>query len=127
MRHQNGRKNSRRDPSGIILADVVLGLLIVSATGALLSMTIAQHHKATERLAASRGALRAAERALNDLQMGQVPSASDENLEWKVRPLEGIAPSGRAWVEVRAAYQKRSAAVTGLVPVAAPSTQGSAP
>ncbi len=66
MRHHSIR--TRR--SGIILADVVLGLLIVSATGALLSMTISQHHRAAARLGGSRAAQRAAERVLSELQCG---------------------------------------------------------
>ncbi len=114
-----------RRRSGIILADVVLGLLIVAATGALLSTTISQHHKAAERLAGSRAAVRAAERVLSHLQLRQTPAASDHNLKWELRPLEAVAPSGHAWLEVRVVHRQRSASVTGIVP--APSVQGGVP
>ncbi len=114
-----------RRRSGIILADVVLGLLIVAATGALLSATTSHHRKASERLAASRAAVRAAERVLSDLQLGQAPAASNENLKWELRPLEAAAPSGHAWVEVRVVHRERSTSVTGII--LTPNVQGGVP
>lgn len=110
---------------GVILADVVLGLVIVAATGALLSTTIARHHKAGERLAGSRAAVRAAERVLTDLQLEQPPPANDDGSRWEIQRLEAPAPPGQSWVEVRAFSQERSASLTGLVP--AGSVNGGAP
>lgn len=107
-----------RAPRGAILADAVLGLVIVAATGALLSTTISRHQQAGERLAATRAAVRAAERVLTDLQLGQVPPTSDDRAWWEIRKLDAPAPAGQVWVEVRAVSGGRSASLTGIIPAA---------
>ena len=99
-----------------MLADVVLGLALLATVGVLLTATVGQHAKATERLSASRAALRAAERILTDLQTGGVPPPSDARVRWDVRRLASPAPRGRVWVEVRVSHRDRSTALTGLIP-----------
>jgi hypothetical protein len=111
---------------GIMLIDVVLGLALLATIGVLLSATVGRHGEATERLAASRAALCAAENVLTDLQHGQAPPASDELTRWDVRQLQSpAAPVGQVWVEVHVVHRERTATLTGLVP--ASSLKGVAP
>ncbi|MDQ3440399.1 MAG: hypothetical protein M3478_08640 [Planctomycetota bacterium] len=110
---------------GIMLTDVVLGLALLATIGVLLSATVGRHGRATDRLYASRAALRAAEHVLTDLQRGQAPPASDERTRWDVRRLESPAPAGQAWIEVHVVHRERSATLTGLAP--ASSLKGAAP
>ena len=102
---------------GIMLTDAVLGIALLVTIGVVLSSTVARHGKATERLSASRAALRAAERVMTDLQLGQAPPASDEATRWQVTRLESpAAPRGQVWVEVRVEHRGRSATLNGIVP-----------
>ena len=112
---------------GIMLIDVVLGLALLATIAVLLSATVGRYGEATERLAASRAALRAAENVLTDLQRGQTPqAATDGRIRWNVRRMESSAPpAGHVWVEVRVVHGTRSATLTGLVP--ASSLKGVAP
>lgn len=101
---------------GIMLTDVVLGIALLGLVGVLLATTVERHGKATQRLAASRAALRAADRVMSDLQIGQAPPASDERTRWQVTPLDAPAPRGQVWVEVRVVHRDRAATLIGAVP-----------
>ena len=109
----------RRKRRGIMLTDVVLGIALLAMVAALLATTVARQAQATERLAASRAAMRFAERVVGDLQLGQAPPASDERTRWQVKPLESPAPRGRVWVEVRVTHRGREATLTAVVPASA--------
>ena len=113
---------------GIMLIDVVLGLALLATIAVLLSATVRRYGEASDRLAASRAALRAAENVLTDLQRGHMPpAATDGRIRWDVRLMESSSapPAGHVWVQVHVVHGTRSAALTGLVP--ASSLKGVAP
>src|SRR5688572_21320723 len=91
---------------GLFLADVIIGLAIVTVLTVSLMAALGRHRQAARKFADLREATRSAEAVLTDLQAGRAPTASAS--EFTVAPIPPPAgdpaaatvPPGRTWVEV---------------------------
>jgi hypothetical protein len=110
------RRTSRKTSPGFVTADVVMGLMIIVVLAMSLALMVSKQHRGAERLADTRGAVWAAERALATLQSGK--SVDDKSIAVEPFAGEGV-PAGHAWVRVRATFNGRSATLAGLVPAPA--------
>lgn len=115
MRPMQLRLPSRQ--RGIMLLDVTVGLIIIGIVATLLATAISRQSLASQRLAEQRDATRLAEDALSRLQANQpLPNTTGQVIEVRYLPDE-TPVNGNSWVEVKATIGRRSATLTGLVPV----------
>jgi hypothetical protein len=99
---------------GFLSFDVVAGLSLALLLLTMLATLVVKQRQAENRLAATRSAMRAAETALLQLQVGQTAPA-DVQLE----RLPDAAPPGKAWVRLtipRSEHQP-AASLVGLLSV----------
>lgn len=99
--------------------EAVLGLLLLAVMATSLAVVSVRHSKVSARLAANRAAIRLAEQALADMQMGRVPAGPVA-----VKPVQVEAGIGRmAWVEVTAEQDGQRVSLIGLAPQASIPTE----
>ena len=107
----------RRD--GFLIFDALASLAVVATLLVLLGVIVGQHRRADQNLGDQRAAVRRAEQALLDLQLGR-PLAADvthPRAVLTVTPLDDAAPmADRVWVEVHSQVRTRSVTLIGLAP-----------
>jgi hypothetical protein len=100
---------------GFMMLDALIGLMIVSAVGIILTTAIIKQNIAHQRLSGFRDANRLAERVLLNLQHHQTPPALP-NTAFEVHVLPEDAPAGFDWAMVEATVRGRRATLYGIVP-----------
>ena len=122
------RRRGKMPRRGLFLADVVIGLALLTVVAVLFTVAVGRQRRAGQRLADHREATRLAEAALTSLQAGRAaapqPPATDAVVT--VREVVDAAPSSpnTRWAEARVEYHGRTVTLVGPVPagsVAAPS------
>lgn len=99
-------------PRGFVLADVLMGTVLVTALGGVLATSAVYTHRAAAHTAHARAATAAAEAALASLATGR-PAPPDVRIE----PLAGRSPvAGHHWARVTAADHGHPVTLIGLVP-----------
>jgi type II secretory pathway pseudopilin PulG len=102
--------NRRR--RAFFIAEAVLGILVIVILATALAVLASQHSRVCNRLAASRAALREAETALAQMQMGRAPAASAS-----ISPIDFDSEVGHmVWVQVSTEHDGARARLIGLVP-----------
>ena len=111
--HQPNPQRSR----GFVLADVIMGLVIVGILAASLTVLMGRYRDASRRMSDMRAAVAVAEHAVAALQAGQPPPAPEADQELLLRPLdvEGTPPRLR-WVRITVIHHDQQAELTALVP-----------
>ena len=112
------QKKSRfaRSRRGLLIADVIIALSVVSILAGTLSVLVWQTVKLKQSQGDFRAAVRAAESALANLQVLRRPAPLDGEVIVVQAEPDGIAPPGRQWVRVVATFDGRNAELVGLVP-----------
>ena len=110
------RSNPQRN-GGFILADAVMGLVIVGILTASLTVLMGRYRHASRRMSEMRAAVAVAEHAVGALQAGQPPPPPEGDQEILLRPLdvEGTPPRLR-WVRITVIHHDQQAELTALVP-----------
>jgi type II secretory pathway pseudopilin PulG len=108
-----------RHSRGFLMADVILGMLLIGLILGLMTSTMSMWHRSSVRLLHERRATAEAERALTLLRAGQ-SSATDAAAILLIEPLSGDAPQGLRWTRVTASVEGRSASLIGLLPEVKP-------
>ena len=134
MRRRGAPRLAAGSPSslrraGIMIADAVTGLLIISVLAASMTVALQRHERGSRRVADERAATWAAEAALARMQAGGAPAEAGDGPDEAagtndpppprvvVEPAEGgAAMVGHAWVRVRAEVNGRQSSLVGLVP-----------
>jgi type II secretory pathway pseudopilin PulG len=110
-------QNLRGRRRGYMLLDAVMGLAMVGILTTALVVAINRQHRAEQKLADSRAAVRLAERALAEMQASGKAPARDERTRIEVRLVDGgVDGRDQVWVEVIAASGDSTATLLGLVP-----------
>lgn len=108
-RNRSGRSRYR----GILLADLMTGILIMALLATVLMVSLTLRSKSARKLEIQRAAMQQAERALVSLQDGQRPQAQDERLSIQ---RTGKLVGRMEWVEISVKQDGRTASLAGLAP-----------
>lgn len=108
-RNRSGRSRYR----GILLADLMTGILIMALLATVLLVSLTLRSKSARKLEIQRAAMQQAERALVSLQDGQLPQAQDERLSIQ---RTGKLVGRMEWVEISVKQDGRTALLAGLAP-----------
>lgn len=110
---------SRHERSGFLLADVLLGLILLATLATVLALSLNMRSRSAIRLAHQRAALQTAQQVLAALGSdGQAP-AVDPGMTVQISR-SGTRSGDFEWVEVTVVHEGRRAALVGL---ARPTTQ----
>ncbi len=109
------KKTSR--PSGFILQDTVLALLLVVTLTTVLILSVGQRKYASQRLAAHRQALGNAQEMLCALQNRVLPPHTDGIVMIR---MPDSAPAHFQWVKIQAQVNGQKASLVGLIPLIEP-------
>jgi type II secretory pathway pseudopilin PulG len=100
----------QKAPRGILVMDVVWGILLAMALLMAMTVAVVKQSRAERQLSATRAASRTAEEALLALETGQrVPPGTT------VEKIAADAPRGRAWVRVKVSGHGAAGELVGLV------------
>jgi type II secretory pathway pseudopilin PulG len=101
--------------------DVLFGIIILGVLMLVLTVGMARQQRATQSLAEKRQAIRLAEMALGNLQLGHAAPAPADGATVSIRNAAGGATlPGRRWIEVEAIVGKQHSFLTGWVPNESP-------
>ena len=114
-----------RPRRGIVLLDVLIGIILLGSLLTVLAVSTNLRNRAAARMAAQRGAVQLAEKALSDLQRGTNTQPADHAGTVAVR-YSGKRIGTLEWVQITANHDGRSAALTGLAPSTQPARDGGA-
>jgi type II secretory pathway pseudopilin PulG len=103
-----------------MIADAVVGLMLLAVLGTAVVIAVRSQHMASERLSDTRGATWAAEQALAQMQAGR-PAGEGARVETLNADR---APEGFTWVRVRTERHGRAADLVGLVPKSSVPAEG---
>ena len=101
---------------GIIIADAMLGMLLLAIAALVLGIALTRGRTAELRLADTRQATRLAEAVLADLQAGQNPPQAGPDETIVVQPAKGGQIGSHRWVEVTATVRGQRRALIGPAP-----------
>lgn len=104
---------------GFLIMDALASLAIVGALLVVLGVVVGQHRRADQKLGDQRTAVRRAEQALLNLQLGRplAAEAAQSRAVLTVTPLDDAAPlDDHVWVEVHSQVRDRSVVLIGLAP-----------
>ncbi len=96
---------------GFFVIDGVVGIAIMGALLAMLSVALSYQHRVSQSLSNARAAIRKAESALADAQAGRPVT------QVQMRSVQGgNTPPGFAWVEATATDGSQTVRLVGLIP-----------
>lgn len=102
---------------GIITADALMGMALLSIATVILISATSKTNRATSALSDARRAARVAEAVLCDLQAGIAPPTEDRETKISIERCDGGAPvSGHHWVQVVVTARGQQRLLVGLVP-----------
>jgi hypothetical protein len=108
-------KRRTGDRSGFLVADILLGLVLLGVATTFVAVAARQSAAATQRLAQTRAAARLAEEVITSLQAGEpVPSEDGGQVEVE-RLASPVAFEGFAWARVTVRRDGREVRLVGLV------------
>jgi type II secretory pathway pseudopilin PulG len=101
---------------GYIFADAVIALMIAAVLSTLLAVSVNASARGRRGLSDSRQAMRLAEEALSDLQLGRASASAPQDTSIQVKDLtDAPAVANWRWVTVTANVNHRTAILIGLV------------
>lgn len=116
MRMRNGRQR------GFFSLDAMAALALLGVLATAMLAVVSKNNAAAMKLAESRQAARAAEKALVDLQTGHDVEAID-GADVRLRAVDAAGvPAGMKWACVSVRLERGSAELLGLVPASTPLT-----
>ena len=111
---------TRRSNAGLIVMDVVIGIVIVTVLAAALTSLVYAQRRAITRLHDSREAMRLAERAMAELASAGEAKIAGPRTTVKFALVEAAdPPAGWRWVKVQVTHGTGAAELTGLAPASA--------
>jgi hypothetical protein len=113
-------KHPMRRRGAFMLADVVIGLIVLTLVAVIFTSAVGRQQKAARRLGAQREAVRIAEAVLTGLQTHAATPRGDDETTISIREMPSVRPSGRTkWAEVSVNHRGRVATLVGAVPASA--------
>jgi type II secretory pathway pseudopilin PulG len=110
MRHPS------RNRRGWFLMDAIFAMGIIVLLAAVLASAVSRQRKGSDRLAASREAIRLAEQTITALQIGQSAPTAPEGATIEILPISSPKEvPGFEWVTIRVTRDGRKSELIGLV------------